>query len=120
MTNISVKAGERVAVVRRAFSSVPMEYRFSARAAVPGQALRGSVEVKKSRWIIPGSPETSPLLENNVVSAGIWNTFVSVDVIPDVEVIITTGRRMRGFRTIALLVLAIIVITAATAVMFLA
>ncbi len=53
MTEINILAGRRAAIIRRAFSSVPMDYRFSARAAVPCEALSGSVEVKKSQWIIP-------------------------------------------------------------------
>lgn len=119
MTDIHVKAGERVTVIRRAFSSVPMDYRFSAKAAAPGQALAGRVEVKKSSWIIPGPPQASPLLENNTVSAGMWTTFMTVDVIPDVDAIINTGGRgIRGLRFIALLVLMVVVVAAAMVVMF--
>lgn len=46
MTEINAAAGRRVAIIRRAFSSVPMDYRFSARVASPGQVLGGSVEIR--------------------------------------------------------------------------
>jgi hypothetical protein len=119
MTEIKVAAGSRVSVVRRAFSSVPMDYSFSARAATPGQTVSGTVEIRKSRWIIPGSPTTRPLQENNVVSAGLWNTFMSVDVVPDVDVVIATeGRRIRNLRTILLLAVVVVAIAAAMVVAF--
>ena len=115
MTEINAVAGRRVAIVRRALSSVPMDYRFSARAAIPGQVMGGSVEVRKSSWIFPGQPVKLPLQENNVVSAGLWNTFMSVDVVPDVDVVITTGSRIRGLRTILLLAFVVIAIAIAVA-----
>jgi len=119
MTEIKAAAGSRVAVVRRAFSSVPMDYAFSARAATPGQTVSGTVEIRKSSWIIPGSPATLPLQENNIVSAGLWNTFMSVDVIPDVDVVITTeGRSIRNLRTILLLAVVVVAIAAAMVVAF--
>ncbi|MBI3918608.1 MAG: hypothetical protein HY322_16570 [Betaproteobacteria bacterium] len=88
MKQIHAAAGKRVPVIRRAFSSIPMDYRFSARAAIPGETLGGTVEIRKSRWILPGSPANLPLQPSNIVSAGFWNTFVSVDVIPEVDAIV--------------------------------
>jgi len=114
MKEISVAAGERVAVIRRAFSSLPVDYRFSARAAKPGQALSGTVEVKKSRWILPGSPAPFPLQESNLVQAGFWDTFMSVDAIPAVDAVITVeGRSIR--HVTMLLVIALVIIIAAAA-----
>ena len=119
MTNINAAAGRRVAVIRRAFSSVPMDYSFSVTAAIPGETVSGTIEIRKSHWIIPGSPGTLPLQENNVVSAGLWNTFMSVDVIPDVDVVISTGGwSIRNLRTILLLAVVVVVITAAMAFAF--
>ncbi len=117
MTKINAVAGERVAIIRRAFSSAPLDYRFSAKAAVAGQALRGSVEVKKSHWIMPGPLEKLPLAENNVFSAGMWNTFMSVDVVPDVDVVIDIeGWSLGGRGAMRLLVFAVIVVVASVAV----
>ena len=116
MRQIEAKAGQRVVVIRRAFSSVPMQYRFEARAARPGQAISGTVEVRKSRWILPGAPSTQPLQATNVVSAGFWNTFMSVDVIPAVESVITTdGTNLRHGTVI--LVIAVMIVAAAAAIM---
>ena len=119
MTDINAAAGQRVAIIRRAFSSVPMDYAFSARAATPGQTMSGAIEIRKSRWIVPGLPMKLPLQENNVVSAGFWTTFMSVDVVPDVDVVITTERRgSRKLRPILIIALLVIAIAAAMAVAF--
>ena len=114
MKEIEATAGQRVAVIRRAFSSVPMEYRFQARAAKPGQAVSGTVEVRKSRWILPGVPTTQPLQATNVVSAGFWNTFVSVDVVPAVESVITIDSKSLRHGT-AILLMAVVIVIAACA-----
>ena len=119
MTEVKAAAGERVKVVRRAFSSVPMDYRFSARAARPGEALAGTVELKKSRWILPGSLASFPLQERNVVKAGFWDTFMSVDVIPAVEAVITVeARSVRHLAALLGAALAVIIVAAAMLVMF--
>lgn len=119
MTEINAAAGQRVAVIRRALSSVPIDYRFSVRPAILGQALAGSVEVRKSRWIIPGTPVTFPLQPDNVVSAGLWNTFMSVDVVPDVDVVITTSSwSIRSLRVILLLAVVIVAMSAAGVLLF--
>ena len=118
MKEIKATAGQRVAVIRRAFSSVPMEYRFEARAASPGQAVAGIVEIRKSRWILPGARTTQPLQPMNVVSAGFWNTFVSVDVVPAVDSVITGDRSMRHRALILAIALLIVAAAAAIAAMF--
>lgn len=119
MKQIHAAAGQRVAVIRRAFSSMPVDYQFSARAVIPGETLGGIVEIRKSRWIFPGAPVKLPLQASNVVSAGLWNTFVSVDVIPEVNAVITTeGRRMRNLRPILLLALLVIALAVAMIVAF--
>ncbi len=111
MKEITVVAGSRVAIIRRAFSSVPLDYRFSATAAMPGQTLSGTVEVKKSRWLLPGPLEKRSLQANNVVTAGMWNTFMSVDVVPDVDIVIT----MEGWRWTRVIILLLIAAAAVTA-----
>jgi len=115
MKQIHASAGQRVTVIRRAFSSMPIDYRFTARAAVPGEALNGIVEVRKSRWILRGSPLAQPLRPSNHVSAGFWNTFVAVDVIPEIDTLITV--EARSVRHIApLLLIALLVLLAAAVV----
>jgi hypothetical protein len=113
MDEIHAARGERVKVVRRSFSSVPMDYRFSARASAPGDRLTGIVEIRKSRWILPGPRAAHPLEATNVVSAGFWNTFVSVDVIPDADAVITIdGRRVRNLRPLLFAALLIVALAA--------
>ncbi len=117
MAEIKAKAGQRVPTIRRAFSSIPMDYVFSVSAAQPGETLSGKVEIRKSRWILPGAWTTVPLLEKNVVSAGFWNTFMSVDVVPDVDAVISTGGR--GIRHLwVILLLAVLIIAMAGAMFF--
>jgi hypothetical protein len=110
MDEIHASRGQRIRVVRRSFSSVPLDYRFSARPAVPGEPLAGIVEVRKSRWIFPGPRTSHPLPVTNVVSAGFWNTFVSVDAVPDVDAVITLEQQralnLRPLLFVALLIAA--------------
>ena len=116
MDEIHASRGQRIKVVRRSFSSVPMDYRFNARAAVPGSTLTGIVEIRKSRWILRGSRTTQPLQANNVVAAGFWNTFVSVDAVPDVDAVITLETGVRNRRPLLLAALLIVALAAATIV----
>ena len=119
MDEIRASRGQRVKVVRRSFSSLPMDYRFSARASVPGERLAGVVEIRKSRWIVPGPRTAHPLRAANVVSAGFWNTFVSVDVVPDVDAVITIeGRRARNLRALLVAALLIAALAASLVVVF--
>jgi len=90
-----------------------MDYRFSARAAIPGETLGGTVEIRKSRWILPGSPANLPLQPSNIVSAGFWNTFVSIDVIPEVDaIVIVEDRRIRHLNWLMLIGLLIVLAAA--------
>lgn len=119
MDEIHASRGQRVKVVRRSFSSVPMDYRFSAQAAVPGERLAGVVELRKSRWILPGPRTEQPLQASNVVSAGFWNTFVSVDVVPDVDAVITfERRRVRNLRPLLFVALLIVALAMAMIMAF--
>ena len=118
MKQIHAAAGQRVPVIRRAFSSMPIDYRFSARAAVTSESLGGMVEIRKSRWILPGAPVKLPLQASNMVSAGFWNTFVSVDVVPEVDAIVTVeGPSIRHLKW--LLLIGLLVVLAAAGMMVL-
>lgn len=119
MKEIRAAAGERVRVIRRAFSSVPMDYRFHVRAAKPGETLAGTIEVRKSRWILPGSPVTRPLEASNLVQAGFWNTFLSVYVVPHVDAVVELeSRSVRHLLPILLMSIAVIIVAAAMLVIF--
>ena len=119
MHEIRAARGQRVKVIRRSFSSMPMDYRFSARASSPHDRLAGVVEIRKSRWIVPGRRTAHPLLANNVASAGFWNTSVSVDVMPDIDAVITIEeRRVRSLRPLLLLALLIAILSASFIVAF--
>jgi hypothetical protein len=114
MDEIHAARGQRVKVLRRSFTSMPMDYRFSARPVVPGGRLAGVVEVRKSRWILPGPRTSHPLGASNTVSAGFWNTFVSVDVVADVDAVITFERR-RVRNPLPLLFVALLIVALALA-----
>ena len=119
MKEIRAAAGERVRVIQRAFSSVPMDYRFHARPEKPGETLAGTIEVRKSRWILPGSPVTRPLEASNLVQAGFWNTFLSVYVVPGVDAVVEVeGSSVRHLPTILLISIAVVIVAAAILVMF--
>ena len=119
MDELHAACGQRVKVVRRSFSSMAMDYRFSARPVVSGGRLAGVVEVWKSRWILPGPRTSHPLEASNTVSAGFWNTFVSVDVVPDVDaVIMFERRRMRNLLPLLFVALLIVALALAIIVAF--
>ena len=119
MDEIHAARGQRVKVVRRSFSSMPMDYRFSARPVVPGGRLEGVVEVRKSRWILPGPGTSQPLEASNTVSAGLWNTFMSVDVVPDVDAVILLERpRVRNLLPLLFVALLIVALALAMIVAF--
>ena len=70
--------------------------------------------MRKSRWILPGPRVSTPLEATNVVSAGIWNTFVSVDVVPEVDAVIEIeARRVRHL--LPLLFVALLIVALALA-----
>ena len=114
MKRIQVPAGCKTRIIRRRFSSLMMTYIFDAAPTIQDDDLMGTVEVRGADWIFPKSPQRMPLQSRNTVTAGIWDTFFSVYVIPDVDVVISLpSRAVKGLPwIIGLVAIAIVVIVA--------
>jgi len=94
MKTATIKAGESRVVIRRQFSSVPMDYRFSAQAVDADSEPSGSIEISRRRLFAKIPNETTQLKAENVVSAGLWDTFVTVTVHADRDLVITSKGRL--------------------------
>ncbi len=115
---ITLEPGVRTLVFRRRFSSLPQVFEFSA-AAVNGGSVAGTIERVGSRWILGRTHSSSPLLVQNEVRKGYWDTFFEVFVTAAVPVQVVVPRARLSHRVlIGALVVAVIV--AAGAAMYLA
>ncbi len=94
MKTATVKAGESRVVIKRQFSSVPMIYQFSAQAADADSELSGSIEISRRRLLAKLPTETIQLQVENIISAGFWDTFVTVTVHAEQDLIITSKGRL--------------------------
>ena len=92
MATIGIKAGERKRIIRKFSSSVATAYQFSADPVDNSGDVAGIIEVKGSRWLFSKPVETQDLQRQNSVHKGMWDTFYSVYVVPDVDVNITFPR----------------------------
>ncbi len=109
MARIAIKAGERRRIIRRFSSSVVATYKFSAEPVDSNDNVSGRIEVKGSRWLFSKPTETQALQQKNVVEKGMWDSFYSVYVVPDVDVKIKLQKSGIGslwiYITIAILIL---------------
>lgn len=96
MQNIQIAAGHKTRIIRRQFSSLMTTYTFNAAPIMPNGDLAGTVEIKGSNWIFPKSIERVPLQPTNTFTASVWDTFFSVYVIPEVDVVISLPSKSLG------------------------
>ena len=92
---IRLKAGESTQIINRNFSSIPMEYMFTATAVTGGDPF-GEIEIRGSNWIFPKQPQTRPLQRQNSVKAGYWDTFFRVTVTADTDLELSLPQRALG------------------------
>jgi len=86
-----VRGGERTRIIRKNFSSVPADITFEV-APVEGEGpVGGTVEVWGSSWVFPRQPQIEPLLPRTTVAKRYWDTFFSVYVVPDRDVMVTSA-----------------------------
>ncbi len=93
-------------------------FEFSA-AAVSGGAVTGTIERVGSRWILGRTHSSSPLLAQNEVRKGYWDTFFEVFVTANIPVTVVVPRARLSHRML-IGVLAVAVIAAAAAVAYFA
>ena len=96
MKEIQIPAGCKTRIIRRQFSSLAMTYTFDAVPTHQDTYLTGTVEIKGSNWIFSKPVKRIPLQLSNTVMAGVWDTFFSVYVIPEVDVVITVPSKSFG------------------------
>ena len=99
MKEIQIAAGCKTRIIRRQFSSLATAYHFDAAPCIQDADMAGIVEIKGSDWIFPKPIKRMPLQPSNTVNAGVWDTFFSVYVTPEIDVYIsmpsnTVGREL--------------------------
>ncbi len=113
MTTLEIKAGERKRIIRKFSSSIVATYKFSAEPVNPSEDISGTVEIKGSNWLFPKPAETQELQQQNSVEKGMWDTFYSVFVTPDVDVNISMPKSGIGYLWIYIAIAVFITIFAA-------
>lgn len=89
MKPIHAPAGQRTILKKIRQGSIPMEFDFTIEPASPGTPLKGLMEVAASHWILPQTPTQFPLESRHRIKRGMWNTFFTITIIPDVDVVVT-------------------------------
>ncbi|MCF6319469.1 MAG: hypothetical protein L3J83_09375 [Proteobacteria bacterium] len=117
MKNIDVEAKERVRVIHMFSNSLPMDLGFSAISAQAGQRISGKVEVRGSNWLFPKEAVLQELGAENIVKKGMWDTFYSVYVTPDIDVSIKI-EKPSGVKIWLLLIIALIIVAIASSMFF--
>jgi|GEM_PF-2046194 len=119
MNTTIAPAGARTVIYQIRQGSIPVELNFLVQPLDDNEELHGELEITASSWIIPGTPERMPLQSRHQVRRGMWNTFFTLAVIPQVDVKISpspresSGKLMPFFVITLLIVTFIIVITGA-------
>lgn len=116
-TDIAIAAGQRTEVYRRNFSSIPATICFEARTVAEGASLDGSIEVQGSNWVFSKAPVATPLQASNCVEKGYWDTFYSVYVTAETDVVVTVEKQP-GTSWLLILLLALVVIALAASAFF--
>ena len=108
---IEIKAGEKLELFSRSFSSVPMNYEFSAEPTGPG-GLKGTLEVHRKKSLAKKSVSATQLNHHNSVRASMWDTFVSIYVIAESDLTVSLPKRKLGSLR---MVLGLVMVTVALA-----
>lgn len=114
MKEIQITAGCKTRIIRRQFSSLSTVYTFKVIPTIQDSYLAGTVEIKGSDWIFPKPAQRIPLQSSNTVVAGVWDTFFSVYVLPEVDVVVTMPSKSFG-GLLWLMGLALVVVVVAIA-----
>ncbi|MBX0326455.1 hypothetical protein K2Z83_01940 [Oscillochloris sp. ZM17-4] len=85
---VTCPAGEWTAIFNHAFVQMPWDWTVTF-TAPDGGAIVGEVVEKRTSWIFPNPPETRTLEPVMPFRRGWWNTFYSVRVRPERDVVAT-------------------------------
>ncbi len=73
-------------VIDNSFVQIPREFRLTVDGE--GAPVEGTLEEKKSRWIIPGTPAAMPIAPSMTLYRGWFNTFYRVRILPAHDVLV--------------------------------
>lgn len=109
--DITIPVGQRTRIIHRTFSSIPATICFDARGVADGDLPAGTLEIQGSNWVFPKDAVFTPLQTANCVEKGYWDTFYSVYVIAETDLVVTVDRSPGGAGL--WLVLAVVALAAA-------
>lgn len=89
MKILNAPAGERTLLYQIRQGSLPLSFDFSVAPVNAEESLSGVLEVTASSWIVPQAPQRLPLQARHQVERGMFNTFFTLAIIPDVTVEVT-------------------------------
>ncbi len=113
---LQLKAGERVEVINRRFSSVPMVYEFNAEP-IGGDVLSGEVDIEVRKNLFSKPSQTIALQRHNVIKASMWDTFVKVSVTAGYDLKLTLPDRRLGSSRILMWVVLLVMAVAVAAML---
>jgi|GEM_PF-2472614 len=109
---IEIKAGEKMELLRRSFSSVPMTYEFTASTADDSE-LVGRVELHATRTLRGKQVKSVKLQAHNSVKASMWDTFFTIFVVAENELHVTLPQRKLGSLSGKIVIISLIITMAA-------
>jgi len=116
MNAANAPAGQRTILYQIRQGSIPIDFDFTVEPLGEGEPLEGELEITASSWIIPGTPQRIPLQARHQVRRGMWNTFFTLAIIPEIDVRITPVPRSAGGLSsffVIILIIALIIVGAA-------
>lgn len=107
---INIKAGEKIELFSRSFSSIPMRYQFTAEA-VGSTALSGLVEVVSQQSLLKKPVKKLQLKKSNLIKASMWDTFLTIYLVADCDMAVSIPTKQMGskWRLISLVLLLVVV-----------
>ena len=109
--SVEIKAGQKLKIFSRSFSSIPIEYQFQARA-IDGSEPDGQIKISRRQLVFPAVVETIPLQKDNIIKAGYWDTFVSAYVTANQDLIIEDTSKNFSVNWLILIALVVIIFVA--------
>jgi hypothetical protein len=117
MKTIRVEAGKATKIIGKFSNSIAATYEFTATCELSNHTPTGTIDIRGSNWIFPKASTIQPLQVENTVSKSMWDTFFSVYVSSDHDVIITM-KNQQVDKLWMIIAIAIVVMVAAASVMF--
>lgn len=118
MKEFIVRKGERHEIVKVLFDSVPDDFNFTVEPLAGDEELTGKVEVTGSIWLFRREPVAHELLPTNSFHKNFWDSYFTIEVIPDQDVRIILDENKFKVINLILVVAGIIVFGAIVSLVF--